>query len=173
LRYDTLIITDKIREDYIRHNYINNSKIEKLDEKIKELLIDYDAKSETYKELKEPKELEKLDKKFKIEHSILTKKRATYQEDLDKIIKSNLYHQAVTTGNISKMQYFMDTVKKLEGEKKNAVLHQTLVQKLCDDKSGYEDPNSPFTRESANDMIRKMLREASIYESKPGHYNRV
>ncbi|HIH45916.1 MAG TPA: hypothetical protein HA292_02370, partial [Candidatus Nitrosotenuis sp.] len=30
-----------------------------------------------------------------------------------------------------------------------------------------------FTEEEGRNFIRRMLREASIYESKPGHYNRV
>ena len=30
-----------------------------------------------------------------------------------------------------------------------------------------------FSEEEARNYIRRMLREASIYESKPGHYNRV
>lgn len=171
-----MIITDQMREDFIRTNYVDNSKIEKLDEKTKDLLIDYDAKSSTYKEQDEPKELEKLDKKFKIEYSILTKKRATYQKEQDEFIKRSMYHQKVQHGDVSKMQYFMDVLKELEGDTKKPVEHVTLVRKLCfagNNPTEYDVESGVFSREGANEMIKKMIREASIYESKPGHYNRV
>ena len=35
------------------------------------------------------------------------------------------------------------------------------------------EKSEKFTEEEARNYIRRMLREASIYESKPGHYNRV
>jgi replicative DNA helicase Mcm len=35
------------------------------------------------------------------------------------------------------------------------------------------EKSEKFTVEDARNYIRRMLREASIYESKPGHYNRV
>jgi replicative DNA helicase Mcm len=66
---------------------------------------------------------------------------------------------------VSKMQLFMDVLKSLEGENKTAVEEKLFVKELV--KSG------KFTEEEARNYIRKMLREASIYESKPGHYNRV
>ncbi|RDJ32308.1 MAG: ATPase [Crenarchaeota archaeon] len=66
---------------------------------------------------------------------------------------------------VSKMQLFMDVLKSLEGENKTAVEEKLFVKEL--EKSG------KFTEEEARNYIRRMLREASIYESKPGHYNRV
>ena len=66
---------------------------------------------------------------------------------------------------VSKMQLFMDVLKSLEGENKTAVEEKLFTQELM--KTG------KFTEEEARNFIRKMLREASIYESKPGHYNRV
>jgi len=66
---------------------------------------------------------------------------------------------------ISKMQLFMDVLKSLEGENKTAVEEKLFTQELM--------KTSKFTEEEARNYIRKMLREASIYESKPGHYNRV
>ena len=66
---------------------------------------------------------------------------------------------------VSKMQLFMDVLKSLEGENKSAVEEKLFVKEL--EKSG------KFTEEEARNYIRRMLREASIYESKPGHYNRV
>jgi len=66
---------------------------------------------------------------------------------------------------VSKMQLFMDVLKSLEGDNKMAVEEKLFVKELV--KSG------KFTEEEARNYIRRMLREASIYESKPGHYNRV
>ena len=66
---------------------------------------------------------------------------------------------------VSKMQLFMDVLKGLEGDNKNAVEERTFVKEL--------EKTEKFTEEEARNYIRRMLREASIYESKPGHYNRV
>ena len=66
---------------------------------------------------------------------------------------------------VSKMQLFMDVLKSLEGENKAAVEEKLFITELV--KSG------KFTEEEARNFIRRMLREASIYESRPGHYNRV
>jgi len=66
---------------------------------------------------------------------------------------------------VSKMQLFMDVLKGLEGEYKAAVEERIFVQEL--------EKTEKFTEEEARKYIRRMLREASIYESKPGHYNRV
>jgi replicative DNA helicase Mcm len=66
---------------------------------------------------------------------------------------------------VSKMQLFMDVLKSLEGDNKMAVEEKLFVTELV--KSG------KFTEEEARNYIRRMLREASIYESRPGHYNRV
>ena len=66
---------------------------------------------------------------------------------------------------VSKMQLFMDVLKSLEGDHKMAVEERLFIKELV--KSG------KFTEEEARNYLRRMLREASIYESKPGHYNRV
>src|SRR3990172_6394004 len=66
---------------------------------------------------------------------------------------------------VSKMQLFMDVLKSLEGDNKIAVEERLFIKELV--KSG------KFTEEEARNYLRRMLREASIYESKPGHYNRV
>ncbi len=66
---------------------------------------------------------------------------------------------------VSKMQLFMDVLKGLEGDNKIAVEERTFVKEL--------EKTEKFTEEEARNYIRRMLREASIYESKPGHYNRV
>ncbi len=66
---------------------------------------------------------------------------------------------------VSKMQLFMDVLKGLEGDNKAAVEERTFVKEL--------EKTEKFTEEEARNYIRRMLREASIYESKPGCYNRV
>ncbi len=66
---------------------------------------------------------------------------------------------------VSKMQLFMDVLKSLEGDNKIAVEEREFVKEL--------EKTEKFTEEEARNYIRRMLREASIYESKPGHYNRV
>ena len=66
---------------------------------------------------------------------------------------------------VSKMQLFMDVMKSLEGEHKTPVDEKQLVEELV--KTG------KYNDEEAKNFIRKMARDSSIYESKPGHYNRV
>ncbi|CDI05130.1 LAGLIDADG family homing endonuclease [Candidatus Nitrosotenuis uzonensis] len=66
---------------------------------------------------------------------------------------------------VSKLQLFMDVLKSLEGDSKTAVEEKLFVKELV--------KTTKFTEEEARNFIRRMLREASIYESKPGHYNRV
>ncbi len=66
---------------------------------------------------------------------------------------------------VSKLQLFMDVLKSLEGDSKTPVEEKLFVKELI--KTG------KFTEEEGRNFIRRMLREASIYESKPGHYNRV
>ena len=66
---------------------------------------------------------------------------------------------------VSKMQLFMDILKSMEGDNKVAVEERSFVKEL--------QKTEKFTEEEARNYVRRMLREASIYESKPGHYNRV
>ena len=66
---------------------------------------------------------------------------------------------------VSKMQLFMDILRSLEGEHKTPVEEKLFLKEL--------EKSNKFTEEEARNYIRRMLREASIYESKPGHYNRV
>ncbi|MEW6042962.1 MAG: LAGLIDADG family homing endonuclease [Thermoproteota archaeon] len=66
---------------------------------------------------------------------------------------------------VSKLQLFMDVLKSLEGDSKTPVEEKIFVKELA--------KTNKFTEEEARNFIRRMLREASIYESKPGHYNRV
>ena len=66
---------------------------------------------------------------------------------------------------VSKMQLFMDVMESLEGDHKTPVDEKQLVEELA--------KTEKFTDEEAKNFIRKMARDSSIYESKPGHYNRV
>ena len=66
---------------------------------------------------------------------------------------------------VSKMQLFMDILRSLEGEPKTPVEEKLFLKEL--------EKSTKFTADEARNYIRRMLREASIYESKPGHYNRV
>ena len=66
---------------------------------------------------------------------------------------------------VSKMQLFMDVLKALEGDHKSPVEERLFVTELV--------KSEKFTEEEARNYLKRMLREASIYESKPGHYNRV
>jgi len=73
--------------------------------------------------------------------------------------------QGKPRSEVSKMQLFMDVLKSLEGDSKTAVEEKLFVNELV--------KSEKFTQDEARNYLRKMLREASIYESKPGHYNRV
>jgi len=66
---------------------------------------------------------------------------------------------------VSKMQLFMDILKSLEGDNKVPVPEKYIVDQLV--------ITDKFTEKEAKNYIKKMLDEASIYESKPGSYNRV
>ena len=67
---------------------------------------------------------------------------------------------------VSKLSTFMETMRSLEGDDKSPVLEQDLIDELIkSDKFKDEDEVRRF--------VRKMNQEASIYESKPGHWNTV
>ena len=73
--------------------------------------------------------------------------------------------QGKPRSEVSKMQLFMDVLKGLEGEPKKPVDEKKLYDELVN--------TEKFTEDEARNMVRKMARDASIYESKPGHYNTV
>ena len=73
--------------------------------------------------------------------------------------------QGKPRSEVSKMQSFMEILQTLEGEPKKPVEESKLIEELV--------KTEKFTEEEARNIVRKMVREASIYESKPGHYNRV
>lgn len=73
--------------------------------------------------------------------------------------------QGKPRSEVSKMRLFMDVLKSLEGENKRPVEEKEFIKEL--------EKTEKFTEEDAREFIRRMQREASIYESRPGHYNRV
>ena len=66
---------------------------------------------------------------------------------------------------VSKLTMFMETLRSLEGEPKSSVPEQKFVDELV--------KSDKFSEEEARIYIRKVVRDASIYESKPGQYNTV
>ena len=67
---------------------------------------------------------------------------------------------------VSKLQMFMEILRTLEGEPKKPVPEQEFIGELVkSEKFKGED--------DARIYLRKMINDASIYESTPGHYNTV
>ena len=67
---------------------------------------------------------------------------------------------------VSKLAAFMETIRSLEGDDKSPVPEQELVDELVkSEKFKGEDEVKRF--------ISKLIHEAAIYESRPGHYNTV
>ena len=73
--------------------------------------------------------------------------------------------QGKPRSEVSKMQSFMEILKTLEGEPKKPVEEKQLIEELV--------KTEKFNEEEARNIVRKMVRDAAIYESKPGHYNTV
>jgi len=67
--------------------------------------------------------------------------------------------------DFSKIDLFMVVLKNLEGESKTPISKEILIVHLVE--------TDKFTHQEAENYIRKMQRESSIYESKAGSYNRV
>jgi len=67
---------------------------------------------------------------------------------------------------VSKLATFMEILKSLEGEPKNPVPEQEFVDELVKSEKFKDE-------DEARRYIRKLINEASIYESTPGHYNTV
>ena len=67
---------------------------------------------------------------------------------------------------VSKLAEFMDILKSLEGDPKKPVPEQEFVDELVKSEKFKDE-------DEARRYIRKLINEASIYESTPGHYNTV
>lgn len=59
----------------------------------------------------------------------------------------------------------MGAIENLEGDNKNPVRKNSLINKLVE--------SERFNEDEANNYIKRMLYEASIWESKPDCFNRV
>ena len=66
---------------------------------------------------------------------------------------------------INKSQAFMDILRSLEGDQKSPVSEKALLEELV--------KTNKFDRTEAKQFFDKMAGSGMIYESKPGHYNRV
>ena len=158
----------------------------KLTKEAEEKILDYYMKMRTV-EAEEmitvtPRQLEGLIRMATARARLLLKTQVE-EEDAERAIYllQNMFENAgidVNTGKVdlgvlqgrprsevSKMQLFMDVMQSLEGEHKTPVDEKQLVEELV--KTG------KYNDEEAKNFIRKMARDSSIYESKPGHYNRV
>ena len=158
----------------------------KLTKEAEEKILDYYMKMRTV-EAEEmitvtPRQLEGLIRMATARARLLLKTQVE-EEDAERAIYllQNMFENAgidVNTGKVdlgvlqgrprsevSKMQLFMDIMKSLEGEHKTPVDEKQLVEELA--------KTEKFTEEEAKNFTRKMARDSSIYESKPGHYNRV
>jgi len=124
---------------------VPKNKIEEIHEKILELL-----KSEYEIDLVAEKEAEI--------------KRVRDTESVGKVDIGVL--QGRPRSEVVKLSALMDTLQSLEGKSKNPVPEQEFVNELVN--------SLKFVNEDeAKRFIRKMINEASIYESTPGHYNTV
>lgn len=74
-------------------------------------------------------------------------------------------HHPFTPEKISLCKLFINTIRDLEGDSHIPVPEIKLIRAL--------HYTEEFDLDSARNYIRRMLREASIYESKIGHYNSV
>ena len=158
----------------------------KLTKEAEEKILDYYMKMRTV-EAEEmitvtPRQLEGLIRMATARARLLLKTQVE-EEDAERAIYllQNMFENAgidVNTGKVdlgvlqgrprsevSKIQLFMDIMKSLEGEHKTPVDEKQLVEELA--------KTEKFTEEEAKNFTRKMARDSSIYESKPGHYNRV
>ncbi|MBT4675691.1 MAG: minichromosome maintenance protein MCM [Thaumarchaeota archaeon] len=158
----------------------------KLTKEAEEKILDYYMKMRTV-EAEEmitvtPRQLEGLIRMATARARLLLKTQVE-EEDAERAIYllQNMFENAgidVNTGKVdlgvlqgrprsevSKIQLFMDIMKSLEGEHKTPVDEKQLIEELA--------KTEKFTEEEAKNFTRKMARDSSIYESKPGHYNRV
>jgi len=161
-----------IEREYLE-SYPLNNEIFKIEKNIKMLQIDYDAKLETFTI---PKKIKSLKITFNEKHSILTKKLEMLNDDRATWVKQRKLEQEIRINQLrssnlmldqrqNKLQLFMDTIRYLEGSTKMAVPKDRLMTRLLWTKE--------FTSDEVENYIKRMLRECSIYESKPNCFNIV
>ncbi len=72
--------------------------------------------------------------------------------------------QGKPRSEVSKLQLFMDILKRMEGDKKEPVEEGAFIKEL--------EGTEKFGSDDARRYIRKLQNEGVIYESRPGYYNK-
>ena len=90
-------------------------------------------------------------------------KEAGYDKAADRVDLMVLHGKG--SSQITRMQLFMDILKSLEGDNKIPVPENDILTEMVN--------TGKFEPEEARKFFQKMINEAIIYETKPGHYNRV
>ena len=143
----------------LRNNekYQGDAMIKRIDEKLKPELLE----PENTQEIQE-KIIDILKNDCNID---LVAQEKNTQEMNEKMMKNLGVLQGGTKKEVSILQTFMEILRTLEGEPKSSVPEQEFVDELV--------KLEEFDEEKARNYIRRMIRDASMYESKPGHYNTV
>ena len=90
-------------------------------------------------------------------------KDAGYDPATDKVDLMVLHGKG--SSQLNRLQLFMDVLKSLEGDRKVPVPEEDLLNEMAG--------TGKFTPEDARKFLQKMISEGIIYETRPGHYNRV
>ena len=110
--------------------------------------------------------LELLKSEYEIDLVAEKEARRKAERDIESVGKIDIgVLQGRSRSEDSKLATFMEILKSLEGEPQSPVLGQTFVDELV--------KSEKFNEEEARNHIRRMVLDATIYESKPGHYNTV
>jgi len=151
----------KIIQGVLQYVLKNNEKcqgdamIKRIDEKLKPELLE----PENTQEIQE-KIIDILKNDCNID---LVAQEKNIQEMNEKYRKINL--EGLQDSPRSRLSMFMDILRKLEGDPKSPVPEQEFVGELV--------KSEEFSEEESRNYIRRMIRDASMYESSPGHYNTV
>lgn len=73
--------------------------------------------------------------------------------------------QGRSRSEVTKLQLFMDLLKRMEGDRREPVEEEAFVRELVN--------TEKFGQDEARKYIRKLLGEGTIYEPKAGHYARA
>ena len=107
--------------------------------------------------------LQPLCKNCHLTKHFMLKERLNFKESHETVDLSVL--QGKPRSEMAKVQLLMDILRELEGDWKKPVEEMMLVNSLI--------KTEKFTEKESRDYIKKILRDGTIYESKPGHFNRV
>ncbi|MFY9299920.1 MAG: restriction endonuclease [Candidatus Nitrosotenuis sp.] len=183
---DRTKLTELLKKHQVEKNRTDNdlqNSVDEVDETGLPLLAD-ELFLKIFQEL-EGSARKPVERRLLIKHLIKTKKFTENSASsmiwdmvsTKKIYESDSDHYNTTTEEIRKKildeekrrfmipYLFTNTLKGLEGQQKTPVEEKLFIKELV--KTGN------FTEDEARNQIRKKLREASIYESKPGYYNTV